>query len=209
MDRVVALVDGFNLYHSIRDIQHITGATLKWLDIFSLCKSFSHLISPKAQIQEVYYFSAYATHIPDPDTVIRHKTYISCLENSGVITELGKFKPKEVLCPSCNHIFTRHEEKETDVRIATKICHLLVKDPCKTIVVVTGDTDLAPSIEHANTCFLEKRILFAFPFNRVNDELRKLAPGSFKINKKSYINHQFPDPYTLSSGVIVNKPSTW
>ena len=39
MNRVVVLVDGFNLYYSICDAVNDTGASLKWLDLKGLCES--------------------------------------------------------------------------------------------------------------------------------------------------------------------------
>lgn len=39
-DRVACLVDGFNVYHSIRDVERRVGdASAKWLDLRSLCAS--------------------------------------------------------------------------------------------------------------------------------------------------------------------------
>jgi len=209
MNRVIALVDGFNLYHSIKDIQRDVGVCLKWLDIYSLCKSYTHLVIRNANLEQVHYFTAFATHLNDRDAINRHKDYITCLEETGVLVEYGRFKPKDINCPNCKTSFIRHEEKETDVRIATKICHLLACDMCEAILLMTGDTDLTPSIEHANQCFLGKVLRFAFPYRRANDELRQIAPGSFKMNWKNYANHQLPDPFPLSSGAWISKPSTW
>ena len=209
MSRVIALVDGFNLYHSIKDIQLDIGVCLKWLDIYSLCKSYIPLVIRNANLTQVYYFTALATHLNDPAVIARHKAYITCLEATGVITEYGRFKPKDVICPACNTSFVKNEEKETDVRIATKICHLLGCKMCEAILLVTGDTDLAPSIEHANQCFPGKVICFAFPYRRASYRLQQIAPGSFKMNRKNYANHQLPDPFPLSSGNPISKPSTW
>ena len=39
MNRVVVLVDGFNLYYSICDAVNDTGASLKWLNLKGLCES--------------------------------------------------------------------------------------------------------------------------------------------------------------------------
>ena len=209
MSRLIVLVDGFNLYHSIRDIQHNFGVCLKWLDIYSLCKSYGHLVINDAQLVEVHYFTALATHLSDPTAVDRHKDYITCLEETGILVEYGRFKPKDIYCTNCKTWFVRHEEKETDVRIATKVCHLLQKDMCDAILLLTGDTDLTPSVEHGKQCFPEKTIRFAFPYGRASDELRQIAPGSFKINWKNYAKYQLPDPFPLSSGNSISKPSTW
>jgi uncharacterized LabA/DUF88 family protein len=210
MKRVDFLIDGFNLYHSIIDIaRYNRGLRVKWLDIRSLCISFLHLIDQDARLKKIYYFSAYAHHLNNPDVIKRHKAYIECLESTNIIPEMGRFKYKEISCPYCHKQIPRYEEKETDVAIGIKICEVLFNDECDIIAIVTGDTDLAPAIRHTQIYYPEKKIIFIFPFARKNSELAQLAPGSFKINKQSYIRHQFPDEVILTDGRTIHKPSTW
>lgn len=102
-----------------------------------------------------------------------------------------------------------YEEKETDVAIAAKLLELVFTDTCDAVVLVTGDTDLAPAVRTAQNSFPEKDIRFALPYKRHNNELRKMAPHSFTIGKEAYRNHQFSDPYRLASGEIVYKPHSW
>jgi len=210
MRRVSFLVDGFNLYHSIVDIgRNNKGLYVKWLNIDSLCKSFLPLLGKDTRLEQIYYFSAYAFHLKDPGVIQRHKKYIECLEATGIIAELGRFKFKEIKCPYCNKLIPRHEEKETDVSIGIKLCELLYNDKCDIIVLVTGDTDLAPAVRHTKKCLPHKAIIFAFPYGRKNSELEQIAPGSFKISKKSYIRHQFADPLLLPDGRKISKPAEW
>jgi uncharacterized LabA/DUF88 family protein len=206
---VIFLIDGFNLYHSIMDINYHKGIHLKWLNIYGLCNSFLHLIDTRATLAKIYYFSAYAYHVKSPGVIKRHKDYIKCLESTGVEPVLGRFKPKIVTCSVCRHNFIKHEEKETDVAIATKLFQVLYERECETTVLVTGDTDIVPSIKTAKILFPDNDFLFAFPFGRKNNELVTIAPNSFKIGLNSYINHQFPDPFVLSNGDKISKPPSW
>jgi len=209
MNRTTFLIDGFNLYHSIVDIaRYCNGLNVRWLNIFSLCKSYLYLIGKDATIESIYYFSALAYHLNDPDVISRHETYIKCLRETGIEERLGRFKPKTIRCSHGGKI-TRHEEKETDVAIASKMFEVLCKDRCDSVVLVTGDTDLAPAVKTAKYLFPNKHIIFAFPYRRKNDELAQMAPSSFKIHSRNYIQHQFPDPFTLSDGTIIPKPSSW
>lgn len=92
------LIDGFNLYHSIRNAMtdnKLVGG--RWLDIYSLCRSYIYLFGTKAVVQDVLYFSALATHRP-PQTIVRHKALIGAMQSTGVQVVLGKFKRKEILC---------------------------------------------------------------------------------------------------------------
>jgi len=207
--RTIFLIDGFNVYHSVLDIEACTGLKVKWLDYFSLCKSYLYLIGRDASLESVYYFSALAYHLNAPSVISRHKDYIRCLKETGVKARLGRFKPRDIKCSLCGGIFTRNEEKETDVAIASKMLEVLAKDECDCVVLVTGDTDLAPAVETAKRLYAHKRVVFAFPYRRKNEELAKMAPGSFKIHSGNYTKHQFPDPFVLSDGTKIAKPPSW
>lgn len=212
MNRTAFLVDGFNLYHSLkRADQELGRACTRWLDLRALCSSFLHAIGNKAQIEEVYYFSALAKHLEatHPDVTQRHLTYIKCLEASGVTVELGRFKPKDLWCPNCSTRLIKHEEKETDVAISIKLLELLLLNKCDTAVLVTGDTDIAPAVRAAKRLYPGKLICFLFPYRRKNNELDKLSDASFHIKKERYLKCQFPDPFVLPDGRELHKPSKW
>ncbi len=215
MNHVTFIVDGFNLYHSVREASKDTHKSTKWLNIKSLCLSYIHQVGSvtKSQVslKSIYYFSALATHLEprDPDIIKRHMSFIKCLKDTGVTVELNQFKPKEIRCPHCKKKFIKYEEKETDVSIALKLIEIFTNNECDTAVLITGDTDLAPPVSTAHRLFPNKKVLFAFPYKRKNRELSRLAPGSFKISSGHYINHQFPDPYRLKDGAVINKPTRW
>ena len=80
--RVTFLVDGFNLYNSLRDANAVIGKDVRWLDLNSLCSSYLPLIGKSATLEKIHYFSAltlYKKHY-SPQTIERHKSYIECLE---------------------------------------------------------------------------------------------------------------------------------
>jgi len=214
MNRTTFIVDGFNLYHSVCEASNVLGLAgtgTKWLDLSKLCESYLSLIGGGAQLDRIYYFSALATHLEPakPDLTMRHRLYLQCLEDSGVVVELSRFKMKDVRCRNCGHVFQRAEEKETDVALACKLLEVLFNDDCETAVLVTGDTDIAPAVRAASSLFPLKRVAFAFPFGRKNKELAKLVSTAFRISKEAYVNHQFPDPVILKSGKAISKPAKW
>jgi hypothetical protein len=71
--RVSFLIDGFNLYHSIRAAERVTSLRpLRWLDLHALCATLiSSGLGPGARLEGVYYFSALAHHLQRPDVVRR------------------------------------------------------------------------------------------------------------------------------------------
>jgi uncharacterized LabA/DUF88 family protein len=212
MVRVTFIIDGFNLYHSVRQASRdLKGASTRWLDIKKLCSSYIYLFGKTAVFEEIYYFSALAKHLEtrDSDITKRHKDFIKCLEATGVIAEIHRFKKKSLSCPSCKHKFCRYEEKETDVAVAVKLLELFIADSCDIVVLVTGDTDLAPAVRATDKLFANKKVVFAFPYKRKNQELAKLAPDSFEIKKEQYAKHQFLNPYVLKDGTKICKPNKW
>jgi len=55
MDRTVFIVDGFNLYHSVRETaKFFNGKGTKRLNLFELCRSYLHIISKTAKLEKVY-----------------------------------------------------------------------------------------------------------------------------------------------------------
>lgn len=207
------MIDGFNLYHSTREASaDLGGVSTKWLDIRAFCASYLYTMGKDAILQDVFYFSALAEHLNaiDPGKVERHEVFIECLSDTGVKIELAKFKRKpDRICTRCGKKHKQHEEKETDVAIATKLLELVYTNACETVLLVTGDTDLAPAVRAARRAPGNKDVRFALPYKRHNRELRQLAPGSVRVGKERYAKHQFSDPFVLSSGREIQKPPSW
>lgn len=214
MNRTSFLIDGFNLYHSIKSASHdlgLKGTGTRWLDLRSMCSSYLHAIGSNAQIENIYYFSALAKHINaiDPNVTARHRTYIKCLEATGLKTQLARFKKKFISCDKCGQKVKRYEEKETDVAIAVKLLEIFVQNECDTAILVTGDTDIVPAVKTVRRLFPQSNIGFLLPYNRYNRELEQLVPITFKIKKETYIRHQFADPFITPKGKQINKPTGW
>jgi uncharacterized LabA/DUF88 family protein len=230
--RVAFIVDGFNVYHSIREAEKLTAARpQRWLDLKSLCASYLPHFGRAATLQGVYYFSALARHLAatHPDIELRHQAYLEALESTGVEVTLASFKlrtqyvplkhcalrvwplrrPVHLPIPRCSVIVTRAEEKQTDVAIASKMFELLQRNAADAVVLVSGDTDLIPAIRTASTLFPTCTVAVCFPFKRHNAELRAAVQRSFKIGKDQYAKHQLPDPIVLPNGHLIRKPPSW
>ncbi|MCF8096111.1 MAG: NYN domain-containing protein [Desulfobacteraceae bacterium] len=211
--KVTYLIDGFNLYHSVRQAQRKLDLPTKWLNIRKLCESrlpnIGSAVGSRVELGSIYYFSAYAYHMNDPLVVERHRNFVKCLKDTGVQVEINRFKTKEIQCPFCKKIITKHEEKETDVSMAVKLLEICIQNECDVAALMTGDTDLAPAVRTAKRLCPEKHIFFIFPAYRKNKELDQLCPGSMVIKPKQYHKHQFSDPYKLKDGIEISKPPSW
>ena len=212
MKNVVFLIDGFNLYHSIEDIEKSEGCCYKWLDLYSLCKSFIYLFGQEYVLQKIFYFTAIAYYSLAKDKIQRHENYIRCLESKGIEVIRGRFREKTQFRPLCKKEYIGHVEKQTDIAIGSKLLELLHAGDashCETFVLVTGDSDLAPAIKTAITVVPNVDIRFAFPFNRKSNDLLKLAPSSFKLRSGHYKANQFKNPLKLTDGTLLHRPTSW
>jgi uncharacterized LabA/DUF88 family protein len=212
MINVVFLIDGFNLYHSIEDIEKSEGFCYKWLDLDKLCHSFMYLFGREYTLQKIYYFTAIAYHTLDIEKIERHENYIKCLESKGIEVIRGRFKEKQQFCPLCQRHYTGHVEKQTDIAISSKLLELLYADDnnhCESFVLMTGDSDLVPAIKTALRVKPEADIRFAFPVNRKSDDLFRVAPLSFKLRSGHYKANQLKNPVTLLDSTKIHKPTSW
>jgi hypothetical protein len=144
-----------------------------------------------------------------PDIESRHRAYAECLADTGVTVEFARFKKKKSGCPHCANNIVRHEEKETDVAIASKLLEVCFLDQCDTVIIVSGDTDIVPAVHTARRLFPAKEIGFLLPYKRHNKELKLISRLHFAISRTSYPKHQFTDPYITSLGKAINKPPKW
>ncbi len=79
--RILVLVDGFNLYHSIADsMQDKELAKYKWLNIKKLVEIYIN--KSKEEITQILYFTAYAQW--SRGKVLRHKAYVAALRSVGI-----------------------------------------------------------------------------------------------------------------------------
>ena len=205
MERVMAFIDGFNMYHSLVEAKL---SNRKWLNYSSLAKAF---IKPAVQsLTDVYYFSAIVPW--DKAKEDRHKLYIKALEFSGVEVVLGKFKRVTRKCRGrCKEEFSTFEEKETDVNIAVAMVTLAMHDRYDTALLFTGDSDLLPAVNVIKRVAPHKKVQVIVPFNRSSEDLRKHCDSSAKIKRHHLDRHQFPNPLVIDSakGVTLIRPTQW
>lgn len=215
-NRVIVFVDGFNLYHSIHELnvdlttKRNNGSKhyLKWLDICSLSKALIH--PTQDSLVNAYYFSAYAGWVPQ-DVQDRHRDYVAVLRSTGVIPIMGTFKKKPRKCPSCKHAWDTHEEKESDVNLALYLVTLAYEDTFDKAIIFTADTDLAPAILKVREKFPNKEVRVAIPERRLNRSkaLENAATGRIRVTESHFAKNLFPAQVTLPSGVIINRPQKY
>lgn len=200
--RVACFVDGFNLYHAIRDLGP-ESSHLKWVDLRGLASAF---ITPSTeQLVSVFYFSAYATWLGDPlrqDTPQgRHREYVAALEARGTTSVLGKFKEKSRHCLKCGARWTTHEEKESDVNIALHLLHHAHIDSFDKAQIISSDSDLCPAIRLLKDHFPKKPVEVLVPPRRydITREIDGLVTTR-KIKRKHLARNLLPEIIYDSDG---------
>lgn len=194
--RVISFIDGFNLYHAISSLYR---PELKWVDVRMLSLSFLRPISEK--LLNVFYFSAYADHMSERAQKSQ-KAYIEALKLMQTMPILGQFKKKERRCPSCKHRWSSHEEKETDVNIASFLIDLAYQDAFDRALVISNDSDLTPAIRTVRKRFPQKRITTIAPPNYYHsNELIQVSSDKARIRLEHLEKSLLPSLVKDTSGL--------
>lgn len=171
-ERVIVLIDGFNLYHAIRNT--FRHERYKWCDLLKLAENL--IDKEKEVVKAVYYFTAYCTW--NKEKRLRHKLYVRALSESernircilGTYRRIHRnFERKKMGVEVCLPWFSKYflprflkfrtyEEKETDVNIAVKIIELAFLDRYDHVYILSGDSDLAGAVKFVKEYFPEKKI---------------------------------------------------
>ncbi len=195
--RVSAFIDGFNLYHALK---RLDGDHLLWLDLWTLMER--QLLRNTESLRSVYYFSAFATWLPEEKE--RHESYVNALKARGVTAIMGHFKEKDRKCPKCNNRWRGHEEKETDVNIALHLFNQAYKNGYDKALLVTRDSDLKPAVEMVLREFPHKNItVVAPPHLGHSTDLTKVATAKRKITKAQVEDCLLPKAIHDPNGHII------
>jgi uncharacterized LabA/DUF88 family protein len=213
-ERVICYVDGFNLYFGLKD------KGLKryyWLNVRKLAES---LLKSGQQLVEVKYFTARISGAAPYETPTRiakmdakRKRQSDFLEALQTLPNFclyeGHYLDKRISCHHCGASWRSHEEKMTDVNIATEMLVDAFGDRFDLALIVSADSDLVPPIKAVRQHFPKKSIVVAMPLGRNSKQLRQAANASFTIGRKKYKDSQLSDQVMKSDGHILNRPTHW
>ncbi len=202
-DRVGFYVDGFNLYCGIRDAYK---GRYKWLDLGKLCES---IIRGDQEIGVIHYCSAIVKG--NQSKAKRQGAYLDALESvEHLQVHLGFHQRNSRVCPKCQFVSQRHEEKQTDSRIAALMVADAMSDRVDTLILIGGDSDHVPAIEIVRKECPDKDLLVCLPPKRNSLHLVAASQKARYVLSKSKIRQsQFPDTFTSSEGQVITKPREW
>ena len=208
MARVIAYIDGFNLYHGLRArFQH----RYLWLDLHALVER----LRPRDTIVAVRYFTAHVRN--DPSALARQQNYLAALRahcGSTLKIVLGRYQAKQRTCKQCGATWTAYEEKETDVNIAVSLVADAASGAADIALIISADSDLCPAIRTARkiAANLGDRLgmIAAFPPRRNSSEMRTLIPGAFTLAHADIRNSLLPNAVAdVVSGHQHHRPAKW
>jgi uncharacterized LabA/DUF88 family protein len=205
MNRVIAYIDGFNLYFGMREKG---WRRYYWLDVHCLAQ---RLLKPHQELAAVRYFTSRVSASPsDPNQAKRQGVYIEALETlAGTSLHYGHYLTKTVKCFKCGAEWRTNEEKMTDVNIAIALMEDAFLDALDTALLISGDSDLVGPVVQVKKLYPNKSVVIAFPPERTSARLRQEADDSFVIGRKVLKESQLPDEIRKPNGFILKRPDSW
>lgn len=210
--RVIAYIDGFNLYYC-----SLKGTSHKWLDLVKLCES---MLQPDDELIVVNYFTAkISTHRGDPAKALRQRIYLEALsQNPKMNITYGQFSTHKTKMPLAKEwekgrIKTveviKTEEKGTDVNLAVQMVADAKDDKFDYALLFSNDSDMAYAVQiAAKDCgkmvglFIDRNSTSFSSLKKNVLHIKRLTPTIFE-------NNQLPDDITTSEGRVISKPAEW
>lgn len=205
MSRVVAYVDGFNLYFGLRSKG---WRRYYWLDLVALARS---LLKPDQTLESVHYFtSRIRANGRNVEDMRRQNVYIEALlSRPGLDLHLGHFLEKPATCFQCGARWVAYEEKMTDVNIAVQMLTDAHADRFDLALLLSADSDLTTPVRTLRATFPDKRLIAVFPPGRHSVDLGKAADASFTVGEAKLRQAQLPPVVERADGYPLARPAHW
>lgn len=204
MSRVISYIDGFNLYFGLKSKG---WRRYYWLDLAALSRD---LLKLGQTLEACHYFTARIRDGNGGQDAARQTLWLDALETRHDIQiHYGHYLAKQQRCKQCKATWMRHEEKMTDVNIASQLLVDAFKDRFDTALIISGDSDLTPPLNIIREHFPEKRLIVAFPPSRHSHQLKSAAHGHLSIGSHKLRNNLLPDEIATETGYVLKRPSRW
>ena len=216
MKRTTVYIDGSNLYYG-----QLRNTANKWLDL----ERFSaKLLNPDHAIVAIKYFtSRVIDKSPTQCHVQRQVQYINALVNQPLVEIIeGRYREQAELlapvrepCTSCDRKradgrikVLRITEKMTDVNIADAMLRDAYEKRADSLVLISGDTDLAPIVKTIRY-HIGMPVLVFNPQKSICNELRRYATFYRNIPPGFADGCRLPDSFMTADGRTIRCPEAW
>lgn len=201
MERVIAYVDGYNLYYGLRSKG---WRKFYWLNIQKLAQRY---LKPHQTLVKTKYFTA---TIKKPESRrLRQLTYLEALQTlPDFQIYYGQFLSETITCRQCGHSYTTYHEKMTDINISVQIMQDAFEDNFDTAFLMSADSDLTPPVKTIHQLFHDKKVISIFPPARTSYSLKQASKGVLHIGRAELAQCLFPEQVRKDS-VLLTCPPSW
>ena len=202
MKRVIAYIDGFNLYFGLHDKG---WKRFYWLNLRQVAL---HLLKPNQTLAATKYFTSIVTAPPDKNR--RQATFLEALntlQDSHIY--YGHYLADTITCRKCGYAYTTHHEKMTDVNIATEMLSDAFADHFDVALLISADSDLVSLIQKVRHLFPEKQVIAVFPPARHSNALKNVANVCLHLDRATLVKSVFPDQVAKPDGFVLQRPAGW
>jgi uncharacterized LabA/DUF88 family protein len=202
MERVIAYIDGYNLYYGLREKR---WKWFYWLNIQAMAR---RLLKLDQRLVTTKYFTTIVKHPED-----RRRRQAVFLEALQTLPDLriyyGHFLSETVTCRNCGYAYETHHEKMTDVNISVELMADAFQDQFDVALLVSADSDLVGPMQTIRRLFGQKRVVVAFPPARFSSALQQVANAYIYVGRNVLSKSVFPDQVIKPDGHVLRRPAEW
>lgn len=201
MIRVIAYIDGLNLYFGLKEKG---WKRFYWLNVQKMVLG---LLKPGQELVKTKYFSSIVKEPQDKRK--RQQAFLEALETLGDMEiQYGHFLSDQITCFKCGAQYAAYHEKQTDVNISVAMLVDAYDDRFDDALLVSADSDLVGPIRALQTIFPKKRVTVAFPPARFSKELAKTTSYTH-IGRDVLARSLFADQVIKADGYVLVRPQKW
>lgn len=199
--KVVAYIDGFNLYHSIANN---LPAYFKWLNYRKMVEQY---LEEEDELVNIFLFTAEPKW--DTERLIRHRDFMRIQNTllwvkiiSGNYTNTTKkfnadkmkvVDPEDALIKPRKFTYRTFEEKQTDVNIALAIFEWWILDIYDKAIIFSWDSDITPAIHRVRKYKKTKEFKCVLPFLWKWRVMVDACDGNFDIIDEEVLRNSLLD----------------
>lgn len=201
MDRVIAYIDGYNLYYGLREQR---WKRFYWVNLPRLAEQF---LKPSQTLVETKYFTT-IVKFPD-DKRRRQQVFLEALQTlPNLLISYGHFLADSVSCHNCGYTYKTHHEKMTDVNISVELMKDAFQDRFDVALLISADSDLVSPVRTVRQLFPNKRVISIFPPGRFSSALKSVSTGTLRIGHAELSKSLLPDQVD-KNGITLQRPNSW
>jgi len=201
-DRVIAYIDGFNLYFGLR------SKGWKYFYWLNLRAVVLNMLRPNQHLALTKYFTSIVSHPADKRQ--RQALYLDALRTlPDFRIYFGHYLDEAVTCHNCGQTHMAHHEKMTDVNIAIELLVDAFEDSFDTALLFSADSDLVGPVKKVKALFPNKRVVVVFPPDRQSAALKHSATSVTYLGRNVLYKSVFPDRVTTFDGYVLVRPVSW